>query len=101
MNESWIQIISLFIANAALIVWFRTESRNDWRHMDTKLEEYKKESNQILIEIKKEIKEFQLAMREETRNFQIVMMQESRDFHGKLERQDAEFKAHMMYEHKK
>lgn len=24
-----------------------------------------------------------------------------RDFHGKLERQDAEFKAHMLYEHKK
>lgn len=38
MNESWLQILSLFMANAGLIIWFRTESRNDWRHMDAKLE---------------------------------------------------------------
>ena len=25
---------------------------------------------------------------------------EMKDFHGKLERQDAEFKAHLMYQHK-
>ena len=34
----WIQVISLFLANAGLIIWFRTESRNDWRHMDAKLD---------------------------------------------------------------
>lgn len=34
MNESWIQVLSLFLANSALIIWFRTESRNDWKHMD-------------------------------------------------------------------
>lgn len=38
MTESWAQIISLFLANAGLILWFRSESRADWRHMDTKLE---------------------------------------------------------------
>jgi len=27
--------------------------------------------------------------------------QEMKDFHGKLERQDAEFKAHMLYHHDK
>jgi hypothetical protein len=26
---------------------------------------------------------------------------EMKDFHGRLERQDADFKAHLMYEHKK
>ena len=30
----WIQIISVFLANAGLIVWFRAESRADWRHCD-------------------------------------------------------------------
>lgn len=67
MNESWIQIISLFLANAALIIWFRTESRNDWRHMDTKID---------------------------------AIQQEIKDFHGRLEKQDAEFKAHMLAHHK-
>ncbi len=43
----WIQIISLFLANASLIVWFRSESRNDWRHMD----------NQVRA-IQEEIKDF-------------------------------------------
>ena len=37
ISESWVQIGSLFLANAALIVWFRTESRNDWRHMDNQV----------------------------------------------------------------
>ena len=30
--------IGLFLANASLIVWFRSESRADWRHMDTKVD---------------------------------------------------------------
>ncbi len=34
----WIQIASLFLANAGLIIWFRSESRADWRHMDNKLD---------------------------------------------------------------
>lgn len=38
MNESWIQILSLFLANAGLIIWFRSESRADWRHMDAKVD---------------------------------------------------------------
>ena len=37
MKESWMQVISLFVANAGLMIWFRTESRNDWRHMDNNL----------------------------------------------------------------
>ena len=38
MSEGWIQIASLFMANAGLIIWFRAESRSDWRHMDAKLD---------------------------------------------------------------
>jgi len=55
MNESWIQIISLFVANAGLIIWFRAESRSDWRHMD----------NQVQA-IREEIKDFhtQLALQD-------------------------------------
>lgn len=42
MSESWVQVLSLFVANAALIMWFRSESRNDWRHMDNKLDIFTK-----------------------------------------------------------
>lgn len=34
----WLQVLSLFLANAGLIIWFRAESRNDWRHMDSKMD---------------------------------------------------------------
>jgi hypothetical protein len=34
----WLQVLSLFLANAGLILWLRSESRNDWRHMDNKLD---------------------------------------------------------------
>ena len=79
MNESWIQIASLFMANAGLIIWFRAEARSDWRHLDNKIDANQKETNQIIKAIQEEMKEF----------------------HGKLERQDAEFKAHMMSNHAK
>lgn len=38
VNESWLQIGSLFLANAGLILWMRSESRSDWRRMDAKLD---------------------------------------------------------------
>lgn len=38
MDESWLQIFALFLANAGLIVWFRAESRSDWRHIDAKID---------------------------------------------------------------
>lgn len=38
LNEGWLQVLSLFLANAGIILWFRSESRADWRHMDNKLD---------------------------------------------------------------
>lgn len=35
--------------------------------------------------------------RKETNDILKVIHQEMKDFHGKLERQDAEFKAHLLY----
>lgn len=43
MTESWVQIISLFLANATLILWFRSESRSDWKHMDAKIDAIQEE----------------------------------------------------------
>jgi hypothetical protein len=30
----WSQVLFLFTSNAALILWFRSESKADWRHCD-------------------------------------------------------------------
>jgi len=38
MTETWMQIGSLFLANAGLILWFRSESRADWRMVDAKID---------------------------------------------------------------
>lgn len=48
-------------------------------HMDSKIDKYQEKSQEILEGIRQDMK----------------------DFHGRLERQDAEFKAHMMYFHDK
>lgn len=63
MNDGWIQIFSLFLANTGLLLWFRAESRNDWRHMDNKLDASMKA-------IQEEMKDFhgRLCKIEEMRN---------------------------------
>ena len=43
MTETWAQIIAFFVANASLIIWFRTESRADWRHIDAKTDAIRQE----------------------------------------------------------
>lgn len=73
MADSWIQILSLFVANAGLILWFRSESRSDWRHMDAKLDA---QMNAIRQDIN--------ATRQDMKAFQDAMIQESKDFHGRL-----------------
>jgi len=54
----WAQVLFLFFANASLIVWFRAESRADWRHMDNKLEAFKIEATAMIKAIQDEIKDF-------------------------------------------
>jgi len=58
MNESWVQVMSLFLANAGLIIWFRAESRADWRHMDSKFDANIKETKEIVTAIQEEMKDF-------------------------------------------
>lgn len=77
----WIQVLSLFLANAGMVIWFRSESRNDWRQMDSKLE-----AN--LQAIHQEMKEFHGRLE-----------RQDAEFKGRMEKQDAEFKAHIMYMH--
>lgn len=47
ISESWIQIVSLFLANAGLILWFRSESRSDYR-----------QCIDLIVAIQEEMKDF-------------------------------------------
>lgn len=69
----WLQILSLFIANFGLILWFRSESREDWSHIDNK-------TDQLDLLIRAEVREF----REEHKEFKERWLEETKDFHKRL-----------------
>ena len=58
----FLQLISMFLANAALVFWMRTESRSDWKHMDNKVD----------------------AIHAEMKDFHKKLVDIDRDFHRKL-----------------
>lgn len=70
----WLQILSLFLANAGLVVWFRSESRNDWRHMDAKID----------------------SIREEMKDFHTRLALQDKDFKTTLAMQDLEYKTKLL-----
>lgn len=75
--ETWMQIGALFLANFGIILWFRAESRSDWRHMDLKTDA-----------IRLEIKEFNEKWHAETKDFHgklIALEERSRGLHEKRE----------------
>lgn len=75
----WIQVLTILGGNLAIFLWVRTEANADRREIHAA----QRQDRQELLEIIRAIKD------------------DMKDFHGKLERQDAEFKAHLMYHHDK
>lgn len=75
----WLQVMVLVFGNAAwtipLWLWNRAESRADNRQMLAMMQGLQQSTSVQIAAIQQEIK----------------------DFHGRLERQDAEFKAHLHY----
>jgi hypothetical protein len=71
----WTQILTVFAVIATNLGTIITL----YCQMDKKMDEHRRETTAILMSIQQEMK----------------------DFHGRLERQDAEFKAHMIYHHEK
>ena len=62
MNETWTQIIALFLANAALICWFRSESRSDHR-----------QCLDLILAIKEEVSNFHTRLIVQDLNFKNTM----------------------------
>ncbi len=50
----WTQFVIFFIGVFGLFIWNRTESRNDWRHMDAKMES----TRELVRAIHDEMKDF-------------------------------------------
>jgi len=68
-----IEFFTLFASLLGMFFWNRSESRSDIRHMDAKLES--------------------------TRELVRAIHDEMKDFHRRLEKQDADFKTHLMQFH--
>lgn len=58
----WIQVLSLFLANAGLILWFRAESRSDWKKCDEKIDANHRETYALIDSIRHEIKDFHVRL---------------------------------------
>lgn len=61
----WSQVLTILGGNMALFLWATRQARSDFLHLDRKLEENRKETNQIVRAIQEEIKEFHSRMVEE------------------------------------
>lgn len=69
----WLQVLSLFLANAGLIFWFRSESRADWRHLDAKMDQRDSKMNARMEK-----------MSSDTNAILKSIQDEMKDFHGRL-----------------
>ena len=56
--HSWIQLGTFLIATFVFMWYMRKDSKEDYIRLDTKLEEWRKETNCILTAIQQEIKDF-------------------------------------------
>lgn len=62
MSESTIQLVSIILSNFLIILWFRKESRDDWKRCDDQI----------------------LSIREDIREWNRKFYDETKDFHNRL-----------------
>lgn len=62
MNDSWMQILTVVLANFTVVWWFRKESREDWVRMD-------KEAKENWSRRDREMKEFRELIRLDMKDF--------------------------------
>ncbi len=54
----WYQVATIIISNLSMFLWATRQARTDFLHLDRKLEENRKETQQIVKAIQEEVKEF-------------------------------------------
>lgn len=58
INMNWLQVLTILGGNLSLFLWATRQARSDFLHIDRKLEENRKETNQIIKAIQEEVKDF-------------------------------------------
>lgn len=66
IKHEWLQVLVMTITVAGLFLWTRSESKADYRHMETHTDTHLQ------------------AIRAEIRDFNQKWMDETKDFHGRL-----------------
>ena len=54
----WVQFTIFFIGVFGLFIWNRSESRNDIRHMDSKIDAHAKETQSLIEAIRQDMRDF-------------------------------------------
>lgn len=54
----WTQVLTIFGGNLAMFLWATRQARSDYLHLDKKMEDHRKEVNQIIKAIQQEMKDF-------------------------------------------
>lgn len=54
----WTQVLTILGGNMALFLWATRQARTDFLYLDKKIDEHRKETNQIIKAIQEEIKDF-------------------------------------------
>ncbi|MCE2717151.1 MAG: hypothetical protein LW696_07755 [Alphaproteobacteria bacterium] len=54
----WTQVLTILGGNMALFLWATRQARSDFLHLDKKMDEHRKETQNILKEIKDENRAF-------------------------------------------
>jgi hypothetical protein len=54
----WTQVLTILGGNMALFLWTTRQARSDFLHLDKKMDEHRKETQNILKEIKDENRAF-------------------------------------------
>lgn len=54
----WTQVITILGGNMALFLWATRQARSDYLHLDRKLEENRRETQNLVKAIQEEIKDF-------------------------------------------
>jgi hypothetical protein len=54
----WSQVLTILGGNIALFLWATRQARSDFLHLDKKMDENRKETQQIVKAIQEEVREF-------------------------------------------
>jgi predicted nuclease with TOPRIM domain len=68
-NMDWTQVLTILGGNTALFMWATRQARTDFLHLDRKLEENRKEAQNIIKENQKETQQIVRAIQTEVKDF--------------------------------